>query len=490
MGYPGTNFGTIWIKERPMYEKSIKTMLFGAGEAGKELLQDLARHPENPLQIVCIIDDDTQKHGSTIYGIPVVGGREKIIDSVQRYDIQTIVLAIPTVDSINKKEILSICQQTCCTLKTLPALSQFVDPNVNIRLVRDVRIDDLLGRIPNKIDISSIDQHVDGKTILVTGAGGSIGSELCRQISHYTPRKLILFDIHENSVYSLQQELLSKYPQLDFATLIGSIRDYNRIESIIKKFRPDMIFHAAAHKHVPLMESSPHEAIKNNVLATWNLVKTADKYNVSNFLLISTDKAVNPTNIMGASKRVCEMIIQMYNQISKTEFVAVRFGNVLDSSGSVVPLFRKQIASGGPVTVTHPDVNRFFMTIPEAVSLVLAAGASASGGEIFILDMGEPVKIVDMAEKLIRLSGYVPGRDIQIVFTGLRPGEKLYEEILMNEEGLRKTANEKIYVANPIKFDERVFYSQLETLARIVDDDSINIREEIQKILPTYHPAC
>lgn len=472
-----------------MTRQTVATMLIGAGEAGLELLQDLARHPENPLRVVCVIDDNATKAGSAICGIPIVGDRHHILTSVEQYGVQTIVLAIPSADAASKKEILAICQQTGCILKTLPSLSQFVDPNVNVRLVRDVNIDDLLGRIPSSIDLSAIDSHVSGKTILVTGAGGSIGSELCRQLANHHIKKLVLFDIYENAVYDLQQNLLSSVPDLPFETLIGSVRDKERMESVIARFRPDIIFHAAAHKHVPLMEGSPHEAIKNNVLGTWNLVQLAALYNVKNFLLISTDKAVNPTNIMGASKRICEMIVQMYNNKSQTEFMAVRFGNVLDSNGSVVPLFRKQIADGGPVTITHPEINRFFMTIPEAVSLVLAAGASAHGGEIFVLDMGEPVKIADMAEKLIRLSGYTPGKDIPIVFTGLRPGEKLYEEILMDEEGLNKTDNEKIYVAAPIDFDENAFRLQLEKLAELVYDETTDIRKLIMEIVPTYQPT-
>lgn len=473
-----------------MKRKKIPTMLIGAGEAAAELLQDLARHPEHPLQVLCIIDDDRAKTGTSLCGVPVVGGRAQIFQKVQEYGIRTIILAIPTLTPKDKKELLALCQETDCTLKTLPSLSQFVDPDANISLIRNVCIDDLLGRTPSKIDLSAIEAHVAGKTVLVTGAGGSIGSELCRQLARHALKKLILFDVYENSVYEVQQDLRARHPDLELVTLIGSIRDEGRVASVLDAHRPELIFHAAAHKHVPLMEESPHEAIKNNVLGTWNLVRLADTFNVENFLLISTDKAVNPTNIMGASKRICEMLVQLYNARSATEYVAVRFGNVLDSNGSVVPLFRRQIAEGGPVTVTHPDINRFFMTIPEAVSLVLAAGASARGGEIFILDMGEPVRIADMAEKLIRLSGLVPGRDIDIVFTGLRAGEKLYEEILMNEEGLRKTDNEKIFVARPIDIDQELFLGQLERLSTLAYEESSDIRKTIMEMVPTYRPQA
>lgn len=471
-----------------MTTQTVTTMLIGAGEAGVELLQDLARHPENPTRVVCVIDDDATKTGTNLCGVPVVGGRECILSCVERYGVHNIILAIPSADAQSRKNILDICQQTNCTLKTLPTLSQFVDPYANIQLVRDVSIDELLGRPPSMVDLSAITRHVEGKTILVTGGGGSIGSELCRQLAHQPIKRLILLEIYENGAYDIQQELLEENPDVPLEVLIGSVRDKDRLKHIFSHFQPDIVIHAAAHKHVPLMEASPHEAVKNNVFGTRNLTELSDIYGVKNFLLISTDKAVNPTNIMGASKRICEMIVQMYNNRSKTEFVAVRFGNVLGSNGSVVPLFRRQIASGGPVTVTHPEINRFFMTIPEAVSLVLAAGAAARGGEIFVLDMGEPVKIVDMAKKLIRLSGYAP-KDIQIVFTGLRPGEKLYEEILMDEEGLNKTDNEKIYVAAPIEFDEDVFLSQLNDLGRLAHDEKADIRRAIMNIVPSYRPT-
>lgn len=461
-------------------------MLIGAGEAGRELLHDLSRHPENPTKVHCIIDDDKTKWGTSLHGIPVVGGRESILPSVQRYNIGTIILAIPSASTYAKRDLLKICQQTNCLLKTLPSLSQFVDPYANIRLVRDVNIEDLLGRNPAKIDLSQIARHVEGKTILVTGGGGSIGSELCRQLATFDIKKLIIFDIYENSAYSIQQELLSQIPSVPIETLIGSIRDEARLAAVMEKYRPNIIFHAAAHKHVPLMEASPHEAIKNNVLGTWNLARLATNYEVDNFVLISTDKAVNPTNIMGASKRICEMIIQSYNCHHTTEFVAVRFGNVLGSNGSVIPLFQKQIENGGPVTVTHPDITRYFMTIPEAISLVLLAESSAKGGEIFVLDMGEPVKIATMAEQLIRLSGYVPDRDIAITYSGLRPGEKLYEELLMNEEKLNKTNNEKIFIASPVNFDEDDLFIKLNNLVHLAYDEKSNIRDAIMQIVPTY----
>lgn len=473
-----------------MARQTVKTMLIGSGKAGEELLHDLLRHPENPIRVVCVIDDDIGKHGRDICGVPVVGGRESIVACAERYDASTIIFAIPSAGAQAKKEILDICRQTRCELKTLPSLSQFVDPDVNIRLVRDVNIDDLLGREPSFIDLSAIARHVTGKTVLVTGGGGSIGSELCRQLARQPLQRLVIVDSYENNAYDIQQELLAEHPLLPLETLIGSVKDKERMETVLARMRPEIIFHAAAHKHVPLMEACPHEAIKNNVLGTWNLAHLADAYGVRNFLLISTDKAVNPTNIMGASKRICEMLIQMYNNRSATNFAAVRFGNVLGSNGSVIPLFRRQIASGGPVTVTHPEVNRFFMTIPEAVSLVLSAGATARGGEIFVLNMGKPVKIVDMARELIRLSGYVPDQDIPIVFTGLRPGEKLYEELLMTGESLRKTDNEKIYVVGPTTFDETVFARRLEELATLTDDEASDIRTVIMRIVPTYRPAA
>jgi FlaA1/EpsC-like NDP-sugar epimerase len=469
-----------------MTQATVKTLLIGAGEAGVGLLHDLSRHPENPARIACIIDDSPQKWGTNVLGFPVMGGRDEILRCVREYGIENIIFAIPSAEPCDRKAILNICRQAPCVLKTLPSLSQFVDPHVNIRLVRDVNFNDLLGRKPSGIDLVGIFRQMDGKTVLVTGGGGSIGSELCRQLAAYPIRKLIIFDSYENAAYDIQQELLAGKPDLPLETLIGSVRDSARLEHIFAVFRPEIIFHAAAHKHVPLMESSPHEAVKNNVFGTWNLALLADKYKAETFLLVSTDKAVNPTNIMGASKRICEMIVQTRSSRSSTKFVAVRFGNVLGSNGSVIPLFQRQIACGGPVTVTHPEVTRFFMTIPEAVSLVLSASACAKGGEIFILDMGEPVKILDMADKLIRLSGLMPERDIKIVFTGLRPGEKLYEEILLNEEGLNKTDNKKIFVAAPLHVDVAAFSSQLEYLYALACDEQSDIRAAIRRIVPAY----
>ncbi len=385
------------------------------------------------------------------------------------------------------QEILDICSQTSCKLRVLPGLYQLVNGEVSISKLRNVEIEDLLGREPVDTQIDSIMDYVSGKTVLVTGGGGSIGSELCRQIARHEPKRLVIFDIYENNAYDIQQELKRDYPQLDLVALIGSVRNTHRINNIFEQYRPDIVYHAAAHKHVPLMEDSPNEAIKNNVLGTWKTAQAADRFCVSRFVLISTDKAVNPTNIMGASKRLCEMVIQMMNHQSKTEFVAVRFGNVLGSNGSVIPLFKKQIEEGGPVTVTHPDIIRYFMTIPEAVSLVLQAGAQAKGGEIFVLDMGKPVKILDLALNLIRLSGYKPYEDIDIQFTGLRPGEKLYEELLMSEEGLQSTENELIHIGKPIEFDEEQFRHQLEELDEWSRQDRPDIREKVMEIVPTYH---
>ena len=398
---------------------------------------------------------------------------------------------MPSAPKSQIREILDICKQTKCELKTLPGMYQLVNGDVNVSQLRKVDVIDLLGREQIQVDLDSIMGYVMNKVILVTGGGGSIGSELCRQIAEKNPKQLIIFDIYENSAYDIQQELNKKYPDLDLKVLIGSVRNTNRVNQIFEKYHPDIVYHAAAHKHVPLMEESPNEAIKNNVLGTWKVADAADKYGTGKFVMISTDKAVNPTNIMGATKRICEMIVQAYNSKSKTEFVAVRFGNVLGSNGSVIPLFKKQIAAGGPVTVTHPDIIRYFMTIPEAVSLVLQAGAYAKGGEIFVLDMGEPVKILDLAKNLIRLSGYIPGEDIKIEFTGLRPGEKLYEEMLMAEEGLKQTKNKLIHIGEPIEFDEEEFFKELEELAVESKDELSNeeIKEWVKKLVPTYRPS-
>ena len=399
-----------------------------------------------------------------------------------------IYIAIPSASAKERKAIIEICRETGCQVKILPGIYQLINGEVSIAKLRNVEIEDLLGRDPIRVNLDEIMGYVSGKVVLVTGGGGSIGSELCRQVASHNPKQLIIFDIYENNAYDIQLELKEKYPDLDLVVLIGSVRNTHRIETVFEKYRPDIVYHAAAHKHVPLMEDSPNEAIKNNVFGTYKTAKAADKYGTKRFVLISTDKAVNPTNIMGASKRMCEMVVQMMNARSKTDFVAVRFGNVLGSNGSVIPLFKKQIEQGGPVTVTHPDIIRYFMTIPEAVSLVLQAGAYAKGGEIFVLDMGEPMKILDLAKNLIRLSGYEPDVDIPIIFTGLRPGEKLYEELLMDEEGLQDTPNKLIHIGKPIEFDMERFEEQLEELYPIANQDGDRIREAVMKIVTTYHP--
>ena len=397
-------------------------------------------------------------------------------------------IAIPSASAEEIKEILDICKETGCKLKRLPGLYQLVNGDVSVSSLKDVDVNDLLGREPIKVDLDSIMGYVSDKVVLVTGGGGSIGSELCRQIAGHHPRQLVIVDIYENTTYDIQNELKEKYPGLNLVVLIASVRNTKRMDLIFKKYRPDIVYHAAAHKHVPLMEDSPNEAVKNNVLGTWKVVQAADKWGVKRFVMISTDKAVNPTNIMGATKRICEMIIQTYDKRSKTEFVAVRFGNVLGSNGSVIPLFKKQIEHGGPVTVTHPDIIRYFMTIPEAVSLVLQAGAYAKGGEIFVLDMGEPVKILDLAKNLILLSGHKPDEDIKIIFTGLRSGEKLYEEMLMKEEGMQDTANKMIHIGKPIEMDDEKFLMQLENLKEYVVEEPDDIREHVREIVPTYTP--
>ena len=430
--------------------------------------------------------DLDQQWGSFIQGIRVAGGRAKILECVDLYGIDEIFIAIPSASRTTIREILEICKETECKLRSLPGIYQLVNGEVNVSQLRDVEVEDLLGREPIKVDLNSILQYVSGKTVLVTGGGGSIGSELCRQIAQHKPKKLILVDIYENNAYDVQQELQYKYPDLDLLVLIASVRNTNRMNSIFKTYKPQIVYHAAAHKHVPLMETSPNEAIKNNVFGTWKTAQAAAYYGTEKFVMISTDKAVNPTNIMGASKRICEMIIQTFNRHYDTEFVAVRFGNVLGSNGSVIPLFKKQIQQGGPVTVTHPDIIRYFMTIPEAVSLVLQAGAYAKGGEIFVLDMGEPVKILDLAKNLIRLSGFKVGEDIQIEFTGLRPGEKLYEELLMDEEGMQDTGNKMIHIGKPIEIDEMTFFVQLKKLKDESKNESADIRYLIREIVPTY----
>lgn len=467
-------------------KKWINVMLIGAGAAGNAIIKEIESSQYINLKVKCIIDDQPGCHGKLLRGIPIVGGREKIQEAAMEYGVDEIICAIPSATRQQRKEILDICKETGCKLRTLPGMYQLINGDISVSKLKEVEIEDLLGREPIQININEVIGYVSGKTIMVTGGGGSIGSELCRQIARHSPKQLVILDIYENSVYEIQQELVHKYPQLDLVVLIASVRNTNRINSIFEKYRPDIVYHAAAHKHVPLMETSPNEAIKNNVFGTYKTASAADRYGTEKFVLISTDKAVNPTNIMGASKRICEMIIQMMNQRSRTNYVAVRFGNVLGSNGSVIPLFKKQIAEGGPVTVTHPDIIRYFMTIPEAVSLVLQAGAYAKGGEIFVLDMGEPMKIVDLAVNLIKLSGYRVGEDIEIAFTGLRPGEKMYEELLMNEEGLGKTKNRMIHIGKPIEFDEKEFELQLKQLAEEVQSETVDIHEKVKQIVPTY----
>ncbi len=465
-----------------------RIMLIGGGNAANSIIKEIrtSEHIHNTV-VKCIIDDANEKQGTYIQGIRVVGTRKDIIDCASLYQIDEIIIAIPSAPKKTIGEIVNICKETDCSLKILPGIYQFMNDEVSISQLRNVEVEDLLGRDSIKVDLSSIMDYVSDKVILVTGGGGSIGSELCRQLAAHGPKQLIIVDIYENNAYDIQQELRTKYPDLDLVVLIASVRSSGRMNYIFKTYKPQIVYHAAAHKHVPLMEDSPNEAIKNNVLGTWKTVIAADLYGVEKFVLISTDKAVNPTNIMGASKRICEMIVQTYNKRSKTEFVAVRFGNVLGSNGSVIPLFKKQIAEGGPVTVTHPDIIRYFMTIPEAVSLVLQAGAYAKGGEIFVLDMGQPVKILDLAENLIRLSGYKPYEDIDIQFTGLRPGEKLYEELLMEEEGLQDTENKLIHIGKPIELDEDKFLRQLEELKNICAMEPIEIRKLVKEIVPTYN---
>ena len=464
----------------------IAVMVIGAGEAANVIIKEITTSNFSTMKIKCIIDDDKGKWGKYIQGVRVVGGRDKILECADTYEIDQIIVAVPSISRGQLREILEICKETECKIKSLPGMYQIVNGDVSVSKLRDIEIEDLLGRDPVEIDLDSILGYVQNQVVLVTGAGGSIGSELCRQIATHHPSKLIMLDIYENSVYEIQQELILNHPELDMEVLIASIRNANRMNWIFDKYHPAIVYHAAAHKHVPLMEDSPGEAIKNNVFGTFHVAQAAAMSGARRFVMISTDKAVNPTNIMGASKRICEMIIQTFNNKYDTEFVAVRFGNVLGSNGSVIPLFRKQIAEGGPVTVTHPDIIRYFMTIPEAVSLVLQAGAYAKGGEIFVLDMGEPVKILELAENLIRLSGYKPYDDIQIKFTGLRPGEKLYEEMLMDEEGLKETANSMIHIGRPLEIDEDRFFEQLKELKDSSEIEDQDIRPLVRNIVPTY----
>ena len=462
-------------------------MVIGGGEAANIIIKEIknSSHIEHVV-VRCVIDDAHDKVGKYIQGVKVVGNRDTILYNARKYKIDEIIIAIPSASRKTVREIVTICNETGCELKILPGIYQLMSGEVTVSQLRNVQIEDLLGRDVIKVDLDSIMSYVKNKVIVVTGGGGSIGSELCRQLASHKPKQLIIIDIYENNAYDIQQELKNDYPQLDLQVLIASVRNEDRINHIFETYKPDIVYHAAAHKHVPLMEANPNEAIKNNVVGTWNTVRAADNNNVKRFVLISSDKAVNPTNIMGASKRICEMIVQTYNKTSNTEFVAVRFGNVLGSSGSVIPLFEKQIQAGGPVTVTHPDIIRYFMTIAEAASLVLQAGAYAKGGEIFVLDMGEPVKIVDLAKNLIRLSGFKPNEDIMIEYTGLRPGEKLYEELLMDEEGIQGTENNLIYVGRPIRIDDKQFIGQLHELAEVCYKEPDNIRPLVKEIVATY----
>jgi FlaA1/EpsC-like NDP-sugar epimerase len=465
-------------------------MVVGAGEAGNMLIKEIMASDYLHKNICCVIDDSNQKVGSLLQGVKIVGNRDSIPAMVEKYEIKEIIVAIPSADKKELSAIVNICQKTGCSVKILPGIYEIVNEEAKLGQLRDVQVEDLLGRDPIVVDLDSIMGYVTGRVVMVTGGGGSIGSELCRQLADHGVKQLIIVDIYENNAYAIQQELIMKHPDLDLKVLIASVRNTNRLKSIFEAYKPEIVYHAAAHKHVPLMEVSPNEAVKNNVFGTLKTVKAADAAGVEKFVLISTDKAVNPTNIMGATKRICEMIVQTYNKKSKTDFVAVRFGNVLGSNGSVIPLFKKQIEAGGPVTVTHPDIIRYFMTIPEAVSLVLQAGAFAKGGEIFVLDMGEPVKILDLAENLIRLSGFVPYQDINIKFTGLRPGEKLYEELLMDEEGLQDTENKLIHIGKPIKLDEEKFLADLDNLymACLDEPNPATVRKLVGAIVPTYKP--
>ena len=478
-----------WKREYKLRKESTvrqNVMIIGAGDAGKVIIDEIQKSKHLDYHVRCIVDDDASKHGRYVNGVPIVGGREAIAEKAEEYNIDIIMLAVPSLTPKDRKEILDICQNTGCDMRILPGVYQLINDDVSISKLRKVEISDLLGRDQVKVDVDTIIGYVKDKVVLVTGGGGSIGSELCRQIAAHEPRQLIIFDIYENNAYDIQQELVRRYPELNLTVLIGSVRNTHRIQQVFAQYKPDIVYHAAAHKHVPLMENSPNEAIKNNVFGTWKTARAAMEHGTSKFVLISTDKAVNPTNIMGASKRLCEMIVQMFDKESKTEFVAVRFGNVLGSNGSVIPLFRKQIEEGGPVTVTHPDIIRYFMTIPEAVALVLQAGAYAKGGEIFVLDMGDPVKIDDLARKMIQLSGYTPDVDIEVKYTGLRPGEKLYEEMLMEEEGLTGTENELIHIGRPLRFDIGQFKQQLDELKFACEKDDKAIKQAVARIVTTY----
>ncbi len=511
------------FKRNQMYQidgATHRVMLIGAGEAGQLIMRDIHKNPNNPDQIVCAIDDNSNKWNRYIEGVPIVGGRDDILMAAEKYDIDRIYITLPNASVATKRDILNICSETNCEIKQLPSMQVLVGADVGVNMMTDVSVEDLLGREPIRTDMKEVYEFIHDKVILVTGGGGSIGSELCRQIAAHNPKQLIIFDIYENNAYDIQNELKTRYPELNLVTLIGSVRDSRRISQVFEKYKPEVVYHAAAHKHVPLMEDSPCESIKNNAIGTYKTAYAAAMNGCRKFVLISTDKAVNPTNIMGASKRLCEMIIQSFDRKIKfgkfndmipmfthgeddadavrvydrkrqfvTEYVAVRFGNVLGSNGSVIPLFKKQIAAGGPVTVTHPDIIRYFMTIPEAVSLVMQAGVYAKGGEIFVLDMGSPMKIDTLARNLIKLSGFKPDEDIKIEYTGLRPGEKLYEEKLMDEEGLERTDNELIHIGKPLDFDTDTFLMHLAELMVIAYENDENVREKVAEMVTTYRPA-
>ncbi|MCI5699674.1 MAG: polysaccharide biosynthesis protein [Lachnospiraceae bacterium] len=484
-------FARIALRNQVTKKKNepIRTMIVGAGAAGYMIVREMKNSKHLNRSILCIIDDDPAKAGTYLQGIPIVGKKESIPIFADKYDIKEIVIAIPTLTQDKQKELLEICQKTSCKILILPGIYQLVNEEVTVSMLREVQIEDLLGREPVNLEMDEIMDYVQNKTVLVTGGGGSIGSEICRQIAIHNPRQLIVFDIYENNAYDIENELRKSHPELNLQVLIGSVRNQKRVERIFSTYRPELVFHAAAHKHVPLMENSPNEAVKNNVLGTWIVAQAADRYHAKKMVLISTDKAVRPTNIMGASKRICELIVQNFAQKSKTEYAAVRFGNVLGSNGSVIPLFRKQIAQGGPVTVTDPNIIRYFMTIPEAVNLVLQCGALAEGGEVFILDMGEPVKILDLAKKMIRLSGYVPDQDIKIVFTGLRPGEKLYEELLIDEDNLKETSNDRIFVAQQKAVDCDWIEEKVNRLIEHAYDEKSDIRTLVKELVPEYNYA-
>ena len=481
----------IVAKEKRLFgrsrENESRVMIIGAGAAGDKIAKEISQIATLNKQVVCFIDDMPTKKGMRVQGKPIYGDRTKIKEAIEKYTVNEIIIALPSVGNNDKKEIIDICKETNCQLKILPGIYQLVDGQVSVTNLRNVEIEDLLGRETIKVNLQDIMGYVNNKIVMVTGGGGSIGSELCRQIADKGPKQLIIVDIYENNAYDIQLELRRKYPTLALEVMIASVRDKDKVYDLFARFQPDIVYHAAAHKHVPLMEDSPNEAVKNNVFGTLNVVKAANHYCVNKFVLISTDKAVNPTNIMGATKRICEMIVQTYNKHSKTDYVAVRFGNVLGSNGSVIPIFKRQIMRGGPITVTHPEITRYFMTIPEAVSLVLQAGAYARGGEIFVLDMGKPVKIADLAYNLIKFSGYTPGVDIKIEYTGLRPGEKLYEELLMDEEGLQTTDNALIKIGKPIELDEDLLFGHLDKLYEAAHAEREDMKFLVHDLVDTYH---